>query len=164
MIDNLTVQPLPSIFVGKEIINQRVKLYMQHKHPLLSAGLSKNGVQREETKSIWYSKDHLQTLLNEITLAKGDGMRIYFGAYGNEEGRPEGQLCLLMVLTRPGTVSGSHKDIILEKEPDFEERKGAFKKRSLGLDMETEDELPKEYNYGAPCPPICITDDGEFPQ
>ena len=52
-------QPLPAIFIGREKINQRVKLFQQTKHPLLSQALSSNGTPSQETKSIWYYKEHI---------------------------------------------------------------------------------------------------------
>lgn len=154
--------PLPEIFVGKDIVNARVKLYLQNKHPLLSQELSKDGVGRLDTRNVWYSKEYLQTLMNEMVYLNADGVRIYFGAYGNEEGRPEGQLCLLMVLTRPSSTG--HKDIVLEDEPDFEARKNQILSRSFNGGLNLNDEVPREYNYGSPCPPICFTDDQAFPQ
>lgn len=162
-MDTITTQPLPEIFVGREVINSRIKLYLQNKHPLLSQALTQNGVSREDTKSIWYSRDYIETIMNEMNIMNADGLRMYFGAYGNEEGRPEGQLCILMVLTR---ANGSgHKDIILENEPQFEIRKNMATARSRSNGSSNhEDELPREYNYGAPCPPICLTDDQGFPE
>ena len=155
MLNQQTAPPLPAIFIGKDLINRRVTLYMQNKYPLLSQALSAGGQPREETRSIWYSKDHIKTWLEEIDHHEADGMRVYFGAYGEgEEGRPAGQLCLLMVLTRKADGDDNHKDIILEEEPDFAARLGA-QKRSFDTGLATSIFRPKEYNFGAPCPPVC---------
>jgi hypothetical protein len=163
-INDTVSPPLPPIFVGKDIINQRVKLFMQNKHPLLSEALTAGGTPREETRTIWYSKEHVATWLNEMELMNADGMRVYFGAYGNEENRPVGQMCLLMVLTRAGADGQSHKDIILEREPDFDTRVQAGLSRSRSFGDGNDEGKPREYNYGAPCPPICAGNDPAFPE
>ncbi|MFN8288947.1 MAG: hypothetical protein U0U70_01700 [Chitinophagaceae bacterium] len=156
MSGNQTAIPLPEIFIGTEKVNQRITLYMQNKRPLLNGALSTGGTTREETKSIWYSKEHLETLLSEINLMQGDGIRIYFGAYESDNDIAPDQLCLLMMVTRPGVTAGSHADIIYENEPGFAERKEATTRSKAfhGNDSDTEGR-PKPFNYGAPCPPIC---------
>jgi hypothetical protein len=162
-MENMTdARPLPDIFVGREIINDRVTRFRQTKHPLLSQSLSQGGTPREETKTIWYSREYIQVLMDEMALMQADGVRVYLGAYGNEQDKPEGQLCLLMVLTRPNGEN-RHKDIIQEDEPWFLMRKSAS--RSMGNGLIGDDGEPREYNYGAPCPPICAPDDDEkFPE
>lgn len=159
-----SVKPLPAIFIGKEKISQRIKLFQQRKHALLSEEMSSYGQPRQETKSIWYSKEHLETLLAEMSLTNADGMRVYFGAYEAEAGMLADQLCLLMVLTRPGSGSNTHNDIILEREPDFADRKQQLTARSIDIEPGDADGRPREYNYGAPCPPICLTDEPGFPE
>lgn len=156
MSSNQTAIPLPEIFIGTEKVNQRINLYMQNKRPLLNHALSEGGTAREDTKSIWYSKEHLETLLNEINIMEGDGIRIYFGAYESNNDIAPDQLCLLMMVTRPGEAVGSHKDIIYENEPGFTNRKEATtrSKAYYGGHLNTEGR-PKPFNYGAPCPPIC---------
>ncbi len=65
---------------------------------------------KEDTKSIWYSKEHIEILLEEIRVWKADGLRIYLGEY-EEAAIAPGQLCLLMVLTRKtadGKEPGRH--------------------------------------------------------
>jgi hypothetical protein len=161
---NESAKALPGIYVGKDVINNRVKLYRQHKHLLLSNEMSKEG--REETKSIWYSKAHIETWLSEMNTIEADGMRVYFGQYTPDEiNEPTGQLCLLMVLTRGnGEKESIHQDIIYENEPTY----AARLQNTPSMQTETEKGgndtiFEKEFNYGAPCPPICITDGQEFP-
>ena len=154
-MQDIQATPLPAIFVGREVIKDRVTRYQREKQPLLTRALHEQGIYSQETKSIWYSREHVETWLKEMDLMDADGMRIYLGAYGKEEGRPEGQLCLLMVLTRADEEPESHNDIILEEEPGFEERKASVKSRAVTDDIFSGNGLPKEYNYGSPCPPIC---------
>jgi hypothetical protein len=130
--------PLPNFFVGKTITNNRVTQFMATKHGLLSDALGKT-----ETRAIWYSRDHVEQWLQEIDKAEGDGLRVYFGAYSENEDYA-GQLCLLMVVTQANTSNGSHTDITIEDAPDFEAR--AFKAGN-GRN--------RDFNIGSPCPPIC---------
>ena len=155
MQNNESVQPLPDIFIGGEIISTRVDKYLTDKYPILKAAQQNISSGREETKSIWYTKDHIQTWLNEMDLMSADGMRVYFGSYSDESMAP-GQLCLLMVLTRPSANGLSHEDIIYENEPGFMERQNAgVNSRSITENTFGSGENPKQFNYGSPCPPIC---------
>jgi hypothetical protein len=168
MLNKTSTHPLPDIFVGKDVINQRVKRFLKDKHPLLSHALSSSGTPRQETRSIWYSKEHVRTWLDEMDLMGADGLRVYFGVYGEDEGSAAGQTCLLMVLTRAAAGGNDHQDIILENEPGFEDRKNASRKRSAGdalsNDIINVISTPREYNYGSPCPPICPGSGSTFPQ
>lgn len=155
MINQQQARPLPAIFIGKDMINARIERYLTQKHPVLSQQLSGDGPYRDDTKSIWYSREHVETWLDEMQHTNADGMRVYFGAYGdNEEGRPAGQLCLLVVLTRTGQY-GNQEDIILEDEPDFTVRQESATPKSFSGNELWLKARPKEYNYGAPCPPVC---------
>ncbi|HTI07439.1 MAG TPA: hypothetical protein VL832_02750 [Puia sp.] len=155
MLNKSPHPPLPEIFIGKETISRRIRNYLQNKHALLSEGLSKKDDARQETKSIWYSKEHLRTWLAEMDLMDADGMRVYLGAYGDDEGPASGQICLLMVLTRAFMDGNFHKDIILEDEPEFEVRKQSLEAKRAGNEIFTDMPILREYNYGSPCPPIC---------
>ncbi len=155
MQNNESVQPLPEIFIGGDAVKTRVDQFLKEKYPLLINAQKSISHEREETKSIWYSKVHIETWLNEINLLNADGMRIHFGTYGDDSIAP-GQLCLLMTLTRPSQSGSSHEDIIYENEPDFTDRKNATaKSRSIADSANTGNSKPKPFNYGSPCPPIC---------
>ena len=96
---------------------------MQNKYPQLCESLNKKGLTSGETKSIWYSKEHVQTWLNEMELLGANGMRVYFGEYEADDAagllhlendsKPIGQLCLLMVLTREGLTENGHSNIYI---------------------------------------------------
>jgi hypothetical protein len=137
-------KPLPKIFIGKDIINRRVNNYLQHQHRLLSEDLSRRGMRKADTRSIWYSKEHVRTWLEEIELMNADGMRIYLGAYDIQEGPVAGQTCLIMVLTHNSANGTSDKALVLRDEVD-------------------EQRLAGGYDYGAPCPPICSPAGPAFP-
>jgi hypothetical protein len=132
---------------------RRIQSFMTNKYPALNQAFSAGGTPRQDTRSVWYAKEHLQTWLDEINYLNGDGLRIYFGAYGEDEtDRPAGQLCLLAVATRPDEDGVNHNDVILEDEPDFGERSVGLAPHSFGGITAFR---PSEYNYGSPCPPIC---------
>lgn len=144
-----TPKPLPAFFVGKAVTNARKQEFMTRKYPLLNAELKK-----EDTRSIWYSRDHIAKLLEEIDSAKGSGIRIYFGAY--EKGHDfEGQLCLVMNSTREKSdgVTTSQVNVYLEDEPDFAER--STTQRSVVFESGSGTKSIKDFNFGSPCPPRC---------
>jgi len=142
MRDNDQAQPLPSIFIATEQFQGMIEKYQTEKYPLLRDAQVVKGATRSETKSIWYSKEHIETLLNEISLMNANGLRIYFGAYAEDHPVAPGQQCLLMVPTR-ATENGT----------GIQDRVNAtINSRSLEL---PEEGTPKPFNYGSPCPPIC---------
>jgi len=142
-----TPQPLPFFFVGKTVVTNRVADYQQNKLPLLTQAIGK-----PETQSIWYTKDHIAKLLDEINYAGGDGLRFYFGNYEPEHPTFAGQQCILMAVTREDARSGiiRHVDVYLEDEPYFDER--SVLSREFSAD---DDEADRGFNFGSPCPPAC---------
>lgn len=156
--------PLPEIFIGKTLVNQRILNYQENKHGILSNALAiaTSTTAKPETKSIWYSKEHVQTWLDEMNLMNADGIRFYFAAYGVEEDVAQaGQLCLVAVLT--SLDNNNHKDIIYEDAACYGERLLATNSRDLNLDDVFDKEKPKEFNYGSLCPPACASMDSAFP-
>jgi len=140
------MNPIPFFFVGKEITNQRIELFLNGKHQLLTADLG-----RMDTKSVWYSKEHIEKLLEEIETAGGDGLRICLGTYESTH-EFAGQLCLLMVSTKENTISDTpaHINHYLEDQPDYADRSAlprgdAFKGKGT----------KRDFNFGSPCPPRC---------
>lgn len=97
MLNNDSVKPLPEIFIGSDEVARRVDNYISNKYPILQTAQKLKGQEKNETKSIWYSKEQVETWLNEMNLINATGMRAYFGAYGDNEGVAPGQLCLNVV-------------------------------------------------------------------
>jgi hypothetical protein len=142
-------KPLPFFFVGKAVTNERINNYAVNKHNLLSQAIGK-----PDTKNIWYSKEHLAKLLEEIELAGGDGIRIHIGMYEASH-EFSGQLCLLMTTTRE-VLSGEtviHKNVFIEDEPDFSQR--SVLPRSGAFPGNDQLSGKRDFNYGSPCPPRC---------
>lgn len=152
-MESQTVKSLPFFFIGRSLTLERINNYLNHKHGLLSQSLGKM-----DTKRIWYSKEHIAKLLEEIEYVGGDGVRVSFGMYENSN-EYAGQLCLLMNVTRDQTVGDtvSHVNVILENEPDYEDRSAL--QRDIILPSDEETPIDKDFNYGSPCPPRCDTGD-----
>lgn len=143
---------LPYFFVGKDLATERIGNYAT-KHTLLTQALGK-----QDTRSVWYAKEHIERLLEEIDHAEGDGLRIFLGAYESTHIDFSGQTCLIMAVTREKVMEDNsviHENVVLEDEPDFSERSalprimpetpfdgGLFKRK-------------KDFNHGSPCPPLC---------
>lgn len=142
MLQSNGARPLPPFFIGQQITQDRIDRFVQEKHPLLS-----NAIGKPDTKAIWYSRDHVAQWLSEIDKNGADGMRVYFGTQGDTEDYP-GQTCLLMVLTKKDEVTGVHTDFTIEEEADFNDR---------SINKNEDSNLKRDFNTGAPCPPICGT-------
>lgn len=142
-----SITPLPYFFVGKDITLERIGNYLNNKNNVLSTALG-----RTDTKSIWYSRDHISKLLDEIDHAGGDGLRICFGAYESTH-EYAGQLCLMMVCTKENNTVDppGHTNVYLEDLPDFEQR-SALPRAVSDFPSETS---KKDFNFGSPCPPRC---------
>lgn len=146
MLNQNGAPQMPEFFVGKTITGDRIQRFLDTKHVILSDDLG-----RPDTKSIWYSRNHVAQWLAEIDRAEADGMRIYFGVQGEQESFP-GQLCLLAVLTVPNPETGGHTNVTVEDSIDFVAR-------DITGDENTR---IRDFNTGAPCPPIC-DGDSNFP-
>lgn len=151
MSNQTSVNPLPASFVTHQEVNLRVNSFINTKHNMLTASQNK-----QETRAIWYELKHLEQLMEELRYKEASGMRIYFGAYPDTHEKYAGQLCLLMVPTRINTTTMRHEDIITEHEPDFTERIAGFDPKKI-------EEMYKNFNFGSPCPPACISGDLTYP-
>ncbi len=141
---------LPYFFVGKAMTSKRVKHFMDTKAPILDAALG-----RTDTRTVWYSFDHIERLYHELVYLKANGLRVYLGAYDETHPQTPDQTCLLLVPTRLNE-NGKNQDVMVEDEPGFTERDGVV----IFMDDETE----KNYNIGGLCPPACINEVLGFPQ
>jgi hypothetical protein len=154
-----STKPLPFFYIGNRLTTERINNFLDQKHSLLSAGMGKT-----ETKSIWYSRDHIARLLEEIDFAGGDGLRIRFGMYEPSHEFAD-QLCLVMNVTREKEIAGNlvHTNIVLENEPDFIERSALPRESIKFSPKDIFTSRIKDFNYGSPCPPRCggFDDDGE---
>jgi hypothetical protein len=152
---NETPKPLPEIFIPQEAASKAIENFLSRKHPLLTKDQKDIDPSCEETKSIWYSKEHIQTWLDEMNHLGANGVRVHFGAYDATSSFAPGQLCLIVNLTRPNKNEVS-EDIIYENEVDFSDRSNATpKNRAVNANGLGNGENIKQFNYGSPCPPVC---------
>jgi hypothetical protein len=147
------VKPLPSIFVYKEVINERVKNYVNNKLPLLSSAIGK-----PDTQSGWYSLQQFEELMREMYYLHADGLRIYFGAHGSDDPLYPDQLTVMLVPTYWDNVNESHADIVLEEIPQFEARNAAEVNKNLQI------EDTKNYDTISLCPPRCTYNTFSYPE
>ena len=96
-------KPLPWFFIGEKLTNDRIELFMNNKNNLLSQSLGK-----QDTYSVWYTREHIAMLLDEIDHAGGDGLRVFFGMYEKDHPNFPGQTCLLMAVTRAVQKGGKN--------------------------------------------------------
>jgi hypothetical protein len=108
---------LPGIFIYKEEVNKRVKHYQQSKLPLLTQAIGK-----PDTTSGWYSLAQFEELVREMYYLNADGLRMYFGAYPDNDPLYANQLCLIFVPTRYDPETRRNKDIIIDDELNFQKR------------------------------------------
>lgn len=157
MKEQFTATPLPFFFISKEVAAERISNYGSNKGSILSQELG-----RTDTRSIWYSREHIESLLQEIDLVNGDGLRIFFGAYESTHEYPN-QTCLIMVPTREEMTENNsiiHKNVILEDEPDFENRSSLAREIWTITGDEDLSDVCRNFNHGSPCPPLCDGSDG----
>lgn len=145
---------LPFFYVGKEMTDQRINTFINDRYPSLCKSIKKHCGKKEDTRSIWYTRDHIAELLEEIDKVKGNGLRMCFGVY--EEGHDyAGQLCIVSKVTKEVSNKKGvsfNEDIEMEKQSDFTER----------LTLWEERQALEDFNFGHPCPPLCgnITGNG----
>jgi hypothetical protein len=137
-------KPLPGIFIYKEVVNQRVKNFMEKKHPMLSAAIGK-----EDSRSGWYSLRQFEELMREMYYLNADGVRIYFGAHDSNDPLYPDQLTVIFVPTCLNEAGDKHVDIVIEEEENFEKRADTYVK-TAGLPTEQ-----KNLDTVWLCPPTC---------
>ncbi|MBL7731951.1 MAG: hypothetical protein JNM88_12290 [Chitinophagaceae bacterium] len=152
MSNTRNTKPLPDVFIPKEEVNLRVKKFMDLKHPLLTSAMGK-----EETKSAWYSLEQFEQVMREMYYQNADGLRIYFGAYPESDPVYGGQLTIIFVPTRLDTTSGKHKDVIIDDDINYDDRKNQTDAQ------DSEAAFFKGLDTFGLCPPSCIDQDCSFP-
>ena len=94
---------------------------------------------KEDSLSVWYSIEELEDFIAETKTNGGDGIRCYFGAYGEKDApKPgfEGRQTIVLVATKSkeNEVGITHRDLYINKEGHAN---------------------ILAYNAGSLCPPIC---------
>lgn len=124
--------------VNSEHVNSVIKNYKQERWVHNSKRLGK-----EDSLSVWYSLEELEEFLAKAKDHGSDGIRMYFGAYGQDDAPQPlyaGRQTIVMVATRQKENENgvASKDIYIntEKGPSI-----------------------LAYNVGGLCPPFCQSDD-----
>jgi hypothetical protein len=114
-------------YIKKEIVNKRILNYRNTAYRLLSeaAAMASGATGMEETRSIWYSRKYIDYIITTMHHLDASGVRVYFGCYANANPEEiardfvDNQLSLLFVLTRQGSNSSVHQNIVIEKDESF---------------------------------------------
>jgi hypothetical protein len=146
------VKPLPSIFVYKEVVNERVHNFRNNKLPLLSDAIGK-----PDTQSGWYSLQQFEELMREMYYLHADGVRFYFGAHSSNDPLYPDQLTFVLVPTYWDASTECHKDIVVEEMPDFETR------NAIETSAAKHSEDVKNYDTISLCPPRCPNNMFSYP-
>lgn len=121
--------------VGTEHVNTVISNYKKERWVQNSRHIGK-----EDSLSVWYSVEELEEFLQKVKDHGGDGIKMYFGAYGHENAPHElycdRQTIVLVATKQKETASGKvvDKDLYI----------GSEKKNTI-----------LAYNVGKICPPIC---------
>jgi len=148
---NQTIIELPSTFIEKDAVNYLVSNYQNGKHQLLSTAIEKS-----ETKSGWYTRDQFEEMVREMEHQNASGVRVYFGAYDSNHPQYANQLTLIFVPTSFDENTETHKDIIIDDQPDYEDR--------LAMTPSfMEKGRPKNLDSIGLCPPGCAGQESFYP-
>ncbi|MCW3116294.1 MAG: hypothetical protein JWM28_376 [Chitinophagaceae bacterium] len=123
---------------GTKHVDQLIRNYKKDRWIQNSQRLGK-----EDSLSTWFGLDELGEFLQLAKQHKADGIKIYYGVYGNEyTGDPElrGRQTVVLVATKQNTAAGglTNKDIYIQRD-----------NRSEIL----------AFNFGHICPPYCTTEE-----
>lgn len=94
---------------------------------------------KEDSLSVWYSVEELEEFLQLVKDHGGDGIKMYFGAYGKENA--------------PKELYAERQTVVLVATKVKETANGEMNK-DLYISGEKENTL-LAYNMGRLCPPIC---------
>ena len=128
-------------FVNTEHVDTIIRNYKQERWVHNSKRLGK-----EDSLSVWYSVEELEGFLENVKEHGGDGIRMYFGAYGpqyTEHPLYAGRQTVVLVATKEKeTAQGeANKDLYITTEN--------------GTSI-------LAYNVGKLCPPFCIEHGGGY--
>ncbi len=134
---------LKSVKVGKLVNTKHVNTVISNYKKERWAHNSKH-IGKEDSLSVWYSVEELEEFLTMVKEHGGDGIKMYFGAYGHDDApKPlyaDRQTIVLVATKTRETINGDvNKDLYVSNK----------EKTSI-----------LAYNVGKMCPPICNGDDG----
>jgi len=120
--------------VGTEHVNTVISNYKKERWVQNSRHIGK-----EDSLSVWYSVEELEEFLQKVKAHGGDGIKMYFGAYGHENA--------------PKELYADRQTIVLVATKHNETSRGMVEKDLyIGTGKET---TILAYNVGKICPPLC---------
>ena len=125
-------------FVNTEHVDSVIKNYKQERWVHNSKRIGK-----EDSLSVWYSIEELEEFLAEAKANGGDGVKLYFGAYGKEH--------------NDQPLYADRQTIVLVATKEKETDNGIVNK-DIYINGETKNTV-LAYNAGGLCPPFCQHDD-----
>lgn len=132
-----------SLKAGKLVNTEHVNTVISNYKKERWANNSKH-IGKEDSLSVWYSVEELEDFLEKVKENGGDGIKMYFGAYGSEHA--------------PQPLYADRQTIVLVATKNKETLNGAVNK-DLYICDETGNTI-LAYNAGHLCPPFCKPDDG----
>lgn len=122
--------------VGTEHVNTVISNYKKERWVNNSRHIGK-----EDSLSVWYSVEELEEFLQKVKEHGGDGIKMYFGAYGHDEA--------------PKDLYKDRQTIVLVATKQKETTRGQVDK-DLYIGSGKENTI-LAYNAGRLCPPLCQT-------
>ena len=120
--------------VGTEHVNTVISNYKKERWVQNSRHIGK-----EDSLSVWYSVEELEEFLQKVKAHGGDGIKMYFGAYGHENA--------------PKELYADRQTIVLVATKHNETSRGMVEK-DLYISSGKETTI-LAYNVGKICPPLC---------
>lgn len=121
--------------VGTKHVNTVISNYKKERWVHNSKHIGK-----EDSLSVWYSVEELEEFLQKVKDHGGDGVKMYFGAYGQEDAPKEGY--------------ADRQTIVLVATKQKEAASGKVVDKDLYISSEKGNTI-LAYNIGKICPPFC---------
>lgn len=134
-----------SLRAGKLVDTKHVNTVISHYKKERWANNSRH-IGKEDSLSVWYSVEELESFLHLVKEHGGDGIKMYFGAYDSEHA--------------PTPLYADRQTIVLVATKLKETGKGEVNK-DLYIQGEKENTI-LAYNMGQICPPFCQNGDTDF--
>ena len=119
-------------YVNTEHVDTAIRHYKQERWIHNSERIGK-----EDSLSVWYSAEELEEFVQTVRAHGADGVRMYFGVYGEDAPRPglEGRQTIVLVATKS------------KEEGERLQHKDFYITRNGKADI-------LAFNMGIPCPPL----------
>ena len=128
-------------YVNTEHVDTVIRNYKQERWVQNSRRIGK-----EDSLSVWYSLEDLEGFLQNARQHGADGIKVYFGAYGQEDA--------------PAPLYEDRQTVVFVATKQKENGTGIVNK-DIYIGNGSENTI-LAYNVGTPCPPFCSSGDFEI--